>query len=147
MSNIKSMPCLSFRLEYHLNQLLSFQSLPQKVSQTSPMFQEYQIRLWIIQIKVGFDYYDGNCESRGRGGNQNTKICEQVRESCQCKRSLKYLFNLVPSPKSTCNDYQIFRYFYQNTFFVDNVFKKLYLVFHLNVWFIISYGNKYLDAH
>ena len=146
MSNMKPMPCLSFRLKYHLNQLLSFQSLPQKVSQTSPMFQEYQIRLWIIQIKVGFDNYDGTCESRKRGAIKIQKYANRVRESCQCKRSRKCLFNLVPSPKSTCNDYQIFCYFYQNTFSVD-VFKKLYLVFHLKVWFIISYGNKYLDAH
>ena len=147
MSNIKQMPCLSFRLEYHLNQLLSFQSLPQKVSQTSPMFQEYQIRLWIIQIKVGLIITMALASLGGEGAIKIQKYANRVRESCQCKRSRKYLFNLVTSPKSTCNDYQIFRYVYQNVFFVDNVFKKLYLVFHSNVCFIISYGNKYLDAH
>ena len=60
------------------------------------------------------------------------------------QRLRKYLFNLVPSPKSTCNNYQIFRYFYQNAFFADNdCFEKNYTWYFV----LISFGNKCLDLH
>ena len=122
ISNMQRMP---FWLQYHLNQSLSFQSLttPTKtftnISKVSGVLDPLLLRSHLRVYRWG------------RRGGEAIKIqtyANRGRESCYCKHSRKYLFSLVPSPKSTCYINQIFRCFHQNTcLLIITVFGKTIL--------------------